>query len=57
MQSKIKISKETSYEKLSIEMSKLGAKLILDSLDLIEKDQVNFIAQNDSEATYAKKNK
>lgn len=55
MQSKIKISKETSYKKLSIEMSKLGAKLILDSLDLIEKDQVNFIAQNDSEATYAKK--
>ena len=55
MQSKIKISKETSYEKLSIEMSKLGAKLILDSLNLIEKDQANFIAQNDSEATYAKK--
>ena len=36
-------------------MSRLGAKLILESLDLIEKDKAKFISQNDKEATYAKK--
>ena len=55
MKSKIKITKEINYEKLSSQMSKLGAKLILEALDLIEKDKANFIPQNDKEATYAKK--
>ena len=36
-------------------MSKLGAKLILDTLKIIENKKVNFIEQNDFEATYAKK--
>ena len=36
-------------------MSLLGAKLILDSLDLIEKNKANFIEQNHLEATYASK--
>ena len=55
MKSKIKITKDINYEKLSSQMSRLGAKLILESLDLIEKDKAKFISQNDKEATYAKK--
>ena len=55
MQSKIKITKEINYKELSNQMSELGAKLILDTLKLIEDKRVNFIEQNDPEATYAKK--
>ena len=55
IQSKIKITKETNYKELSSKMSKLGAKLILDTLKIIESKKVNFIEQNDSKATYAKK--
>ena len=53
MQSKIKITPETNYEKLSIRMSNLGAKLILNTLELIENNKADFIDQNESEATYA----
>ncbi len=55
IQSKIKIAKETNYEELSGKISKLGAKLILDTLKIIKSKRVNFVAQNDSKATYAKK--
>ena len=55
MKSKIDISKDVNYEELSKKLSTLGAKLILDSLNLIEKNKANFVAQNESEATYAKK--
>ena len=55
LQSKIKITKEINYKELSGQMSELGAKLILDTLKLIENKRVNFIEQNESEATYAKK--
>jgi methionyl-tRNA formyltransferase len=55
IQSKIKITKETNHKELSGKMSELGAKLILDSLKLIENKKVNFIEQNESNATYAKK--
>ena len=55
MKSKIEITKEINYEKLSYEMANLGAKLILEALDLIEKDEAKFISQDDKEATYAKK--
>jgi len=55
LQSKIKITKETNYKELTDQMSKLGAKLILDALKLIENKKINFIEQNESEATYAKK--
>ena len=54
MTSRIKISKETNYKKLSQELSKLGAKLILQSLNLIENGK-KFIDQNENEVTYAKK--
>lgn len=55
LQSKIKITKEINYKELSVQMSELGVKLILDTLKLIENKSANFIEQNESEATYAKK--
>jgi methionyl-tRNA formyltransferase len=55
MKSKIEITKEINYEELSAQMSKLGAKLILEALDLIESGKASFISQNDKDATYAKK--
>ena len=55
MKSKINISKDINCEELSKKLSALGAKLILDSLGLIEKNKANFVAQNENEATYAKK--
>ena len=55
LQSKIKITKEINYKELSGQMSELGAKLILDTLKLIENKKANFTEQNESEATYAKK--
>ena len=55
IQSKIKITKETNHQELSGKMSELGAKLILDTLKIIENKKVNFIEQNELNATYAKK--
>ena len=55
LQEKIKISHEMSYENLSKKMSGIGAKLILESIKLIENNKANFIDQKESEATYAKK--
>tara|TARA_Y100000389_G_scaffold14486_1_gene12825 strand:+ start:2639 stop:3547 length:909 start_codon:yes stop_codon:yes gene_type:complete len=55
MKSKIKITKEINYEELSYQMSKLGAKLILEALDLIKNNTAKFIPQNDEDASYAKK--
>ena len=51
----IKINKQTNYEELSLKMSKLGAKLILNSLDLIKNGKIKFVSQNEKEASYAKK--
>ena len=55
IQSKIKITQNMNYEELSDKMSKMGAKLILDALKLIEEDKLKFIKQNEEEVTYAKK--
>ena len=55
LKSKIDIFKETNYKDLSEKMSKLGSRLILEALELIEKNKANFIDQNESIATYAKK--
>ena len=55
LKSKIKILKETNQEELSIQLSKLGAKLILDALHLIENNEAKFNHQNEKEVTYAKK--
>ena len=45
LQSKIKITKETNYIELSSKMSKLGAKLILDTLKLIENKKATIIIE------------
>ena len=55
MKSIVKITKNTNYKKLSKELSTLGAKKILESLDLIEKNSANFLDQNEKDASYAKK--
>ena len=55
LKSKIKIDKESNYQDISKKMSTLGAKLIIDALDLIKSGNVNFSDQNENEATYAKK--
>ena len=55
LKSKIEITKNNNYEELSNKMSSLGAKLILDALDLISKKKANFVPQQQEKATYAKK--
>ena len=55
MQGRIKISEETSYLELSKKLSEIGAKLILDSMNLIQNNKATFIEQREAEATYAKK--
>ena len=55
MVKKIDIVEGSNFLDLSKQLSELGAKTILECLDLIEKKQDNFIPQNDLEASYAKK--
>ena len=55
LQSKIKILPNSNCEELSDEMSKIGAKLILEALKLIGENKAEFTSQNESEITYAKK--
>jgi methionyl-tRNA formyltransferase len=55
LKSKIKIFQDTTYEELAKKMSKLGSKLILDALKLLEEKQAIFIEQDESKASYAKK--
>jgi|MDTG01.3.fsa_nt_gb methionyl-tRNA formyltransferase len=55
MQSKIKIPQDINHRSLSEEMSKMGAKLILESIKLIQDNKANFVDQIESKATYAKK--
>ena len=55
MTSKVKINQETNYEDLSQELSILGSKMILQSIELIERGQAKFVNQDESKASYAKK--
>ena len=55
MKSKVSINKNTNAEKLSNELSHLAARMIIESLSLIEKKKAVFIEQNKNEATYAEK--
>ena len=55
LQERIKISQEMSYEDLSKKMSEIGARLVLESIKLIENNKAIFIEQKESEASYAKK--
>ena len=54
-QIKVKIEEQTTTKILSDKLSELGAKNILDCISTIEKEKANFIDQEHSEATYAKK--
>ncbi len=55
LQEKIKIEKNDNFISLSNKLSKLGSKLILKSLDIIEAKNQKFKDQNEHEATYANK--
>ena len=55
IKSEISITNETNFESLSDQMSKLGAIKILEAINLIENKKANFIDQDETEATYAKK--
>ena len=52
---KTKILNESSYESLSLELSKIASKAIIESLELIENKKEKFISQDSAQATYAKK--
>lgn len=55
LQKKLKITNDDDYISLSKKLSMLGSKLMLDSLNLIEKKSFKFIDQDEHLATYAKK--
>ena len=55
LQEKIPIEKKDDYESLSNKLSNLGSKLIIKSLDFIEKGDFKFTEQDNLIATYAKK--
>ena len=54
-QVKIRINNKINTKDLSNKLSKLGAENILDCINLIKKNEVNFTEQDNSQATYAKK--
>ena len=55
IQSKIAINKEINQEELSLKISTLGAKLIIDALELIKNNKANFKSQDETKASYANK--
>ena len=55
IQSKLLIGNEINYEQMSEKMSNLGAKLIIDALELIKNNKANFTPQDESKVVYAKK--
>ena len=55
IKSEIPITNETNFESLSVQMSKLGATKIIEAINLIENKKANFIDQDETKATYAKK--
>ena len=55
IQSKFKISDKINYEEMSEKMSDLGAKLIIDALELIKNNKANFTPQDETKVVYAKK--
>ena len=52
---KIKLDKDKNFQEISEILSLLAAEKILDEIDNILEDNVRFIAQEHSKATYAKK--
>ena len=54
-QETVKINKETTSGELNKKLSVLGAKVLMDSIELIFSSKVNYKKQNEKNATYAKK--
>jgi len=55
LKSKIKLTKESNYTDISKQMADVGASLVIEALDLINKNKANFVDQDERKATYAKK--
>ena len=55
IQSKLSINKGANYEEISKKMSDLGAKLIIEAIELIKNNKANFTPQDESNVIYAKK--
>ena len=55
IQSKLSINNKINYEEMSEKMSDLGAKLIIDALELIKNNKANFTPQDETKVVYAKK--
>jgi methionyl-tRNA formyltransferase len=55
MKSKINLSKDDNYESVNKALSILGAKMIVESLKLIEQNKSKFIEQDENLASYAQK--
>lgn len=55
IQSKLSINNKVNYEEMSEKMSDLGAKLIIDALELIKNNKANFTPQDETKVVYAKK--
>ena len=55
IQSKLLISKQINHEQMSEKMSDLGAKLIIDAIELIKNNKASFTPQDESKVIYAKK--
>ncbi len=54
-QLKVQLNKQTTSKILNEKMSELGAKNILECINLIANDKAEFINQEEAKATYAKK--
>ena len=55
LKKEIKLSNEMNEEDVSNQLSKIGSEIISDCLDLIEIGKAEFVEQDHSKATYAKK--
>ena len=55
IQSKLSINNKINYVEMSEKMSDLGAKLIIDALELIKNNKANFTPQDETKVVYAKK--
>ncbi len=54
LQEKVAIDERDTYGTLSEKLSKVGAKLLVNALDIIESGKDTWTAQNDEEATFTK---
>ena len=55
IQSNLIITKEINQEEMSKKMSDVGAKLIIEALELIKKNKANFKLQDETKVSYARK--